>query len=289
LVQHLTEPENAGYDVEGQFPYRSTVFIAMPSRSSYPLSSSSRARRRLAAMHSHAPAAEKPDLTRSQDDEPAPSTETPETEVAPATENDGGIPLLRTFDPLKDEHRVPDTHSKIRRLASRSRPATWVFCGDGPADAVFPDHFAAELRDTLRRPLDVVVNAMVPGGRIESLVNNLDWQIVRFHPDVVHVLIGPINSADGPEGRGRFVEHLDTLIGRLESLGAMVILHTPPVPDREEFAASTENAHFVDLPAYIEQVRGLSAEREIPLVDHFATGPTDNHDMMQRLRETLGI
>lgn len=240
-------------------------------------------------MHSQSPATGKPDLTRPQDDELASSTRKPGTEVTPATESDDDSPLLRTFDPLKEEHQVPDTHSKIRQLALRSRPATWVFCGDGPADAVFPDHFAAELRDTLRRPLDVVVNAMVPGGRIESLVNNLDWQIARFHPDVVHVLVGPINSADGPEGRGRFVEHLDTLIRRLESLGALVILHTPPVPDRTGFAASTENAHFVDLPAYIKQVRGLSAEREIPLVDHFATGPTDNHDMMQRLRETLGI
>lgn len=264
----------------------------MPFRSLYPLADSSRVRRRLAAMHTRSSETDAPDPARSQDRESVPAVQEPEGDVAPPAAGNVEVeaaPLLRAFDPLEDDNRVPDGPSKIRRLTSRSRPATWVFCGDGPSDAVFPDHFAAQLRDALCRPLDVVVNAMVPDGRIESLVNNLDWQIARFHPDVVHVLVGPIDSADGPAGRARFAGNLDTLISRLESLGALVVLHTPPVPDRAGFAESTGNARFVDLPAYIEQVRGLSLERGVPLVDHFATGPSDNHDMMKRLREALGI
>ncbi|MFP6704166.1 MAG: SGNH/GDSL hydrolase family protein [Planctomycetaceae bacterium] len=167
-------------------------------------------------------------------------------------------------DPL-----TQDGLATIRQLVDGPRPATWVFCGDGPPETGFPDQFAAELRTTHRRPLDVVVNTLVPGSPIETVLENLEWQLARFHPDVVNLVVGP--SALSAESD--FAETLTKLVDQLQDLEAALVIHTPE-PDPS-----------ADNQARIDQIRSLARERNIPLVDQ--AGAKTDQDRVNRLCQAL--
>ena len=180
------------------------------------------------------------------------------------------------------EHKQPDGPdapdaltqdglATIRQLVDGPRPATWVFCGDGPPETAFPDQFAAELRTTHRRPLDVVINTLVPGSPIETVLEHLEWQLARFHPDVVNLVIGP--SALSAESD--FAETLTKLVDQLQDLEAAVVIHTPE-PDSS-----------ADSQARIEQIRCLARERNIPLVDQ--AGAETDQDRVNRLCQALKL
>lgn len=167
-------------------------------------------------------------------------------------------------DPL-----TQDGLATIRKLVDGPRPATWVFCGDGPPETAFPDQFAAELRTTHRRPLDVVVNTLVPGSPIETVLENLEWQLARFHPDVVNLVIGP--SALSAESD--FAETLTKLVDQLQDLEAAVVIHAPEPS--------------ADSQARIDQIHCLARERNIPLVDQ--AGAETDQDRVNRLCQALEL
>ena len=146
---------------------------------------------------------------------------TPAGELDPDPSHDTGV-VLETLLPLpaEDEPQGPLALQRIGELVAGPRPATGVFCGDGPAETAFPDQFAAELRTTYRRPLDGVVNTLVPGSPIETVLENLEWQLSRFHPDVVNLVIGPAAASDDSE----FAATLALVGGKL----AEKILVDPP-------------------------------------------------------------
>ena len=166
---------------------------------------------------------------------------------------------------------APDGLATIRQLVDGPRPATWVFCGDGPPETAFPDQFAAELRTTHRRPLDVVINTLVPGSPIETVLEHLEWQLARFHPDVVNLVIGP--SALSAESD--FAETLTKLVDQLQDLETAVVIHTPE-PDPS-----------ADSQARIDQIRCLARERNIPLVDQ--AGAETDQDRVNRLCQALEL
>jgi hypothetical protein len=174
-------------------------------------------------------------------------------------------------DPDEPDPLTQDGLATIRKLVNGPRPATWVFCGDGPPETAFPDQFAAELRTTHRRPLDVVVNTLVPGSPIETVLENLEWQLARFYPDVVNLVIGP--SALSAESD--FAETLTKLVDQLQDLKAAVVIHTPePNPS-------------ADSQTRIDQIRRLARERNIPLVDQ--AGAETDQDRVNRLCQALEL
>ena len=181
-------------------------------------------------------------------------------------------PRLRTFDPGEDEHpgrkNVLETSHE---LMAGPRPATWVFCGDGPVETAFPDQFAAELRTTFRRPLDVVVNTLVPDSPLEMLLEHLEWQLGRFHPDVVNLIIGSTTSSTGPG----FATTLVTLVDQLQALRTAVVLHALAPDDSERSQKQ------------VDQIRSLASKRNIPLVDH--SGVHDDRDRIDRFCRTLEL
>ena len=173
--------------------------------------------------------------------------------------------------PDDPDRLTQDGLATIRQLVDGPRPATWVFCGDGPPETAFPDQFAAELRTTHRRPLDVVVNTLVPGSPIETVLENLEWQLARFHPDVVNLVIGP--SALSAESD--FAETLTKLVDQLQDLEAAVVIHAPePNPS-------------ADSQARIDQIHCLARERNIPLVDQ--AGAETDQDRVNRLCQALEL
>ncbi len=197
---------------------------------------------------------------------------TPAGELDPDPSHDTGV-VLETLLPLpaEDEPQGPLALQRIGELVAGPRPATWVFCGDGPAETAFPDQFAAELRTTYRRPLDVVVNTLVPGSPIETVLENLEWQLSRFHPDVVNLVIGPAAASDDSE----FAATLAELVDQLQELGAAIVIHAPDPHGSDE------------LQVQVDEIRELAGLRAIPLVDH--TGAESDQERVDRLCQALGL
>ena len=181
-------------------------------------------------------------------------------------------PRVRAFDPGENEHPArKNVLETIHELMAGPRPATWVFCGDGPVETAFPDQFAAELRTTFRRPLDVVVNTLVPDSPLEMVLEHLEWQLARFHPDVVNLVIGSTTSSTGPG----FATTLVTLVDQLQALRTAVVLHALAPDDSERSQKQ------------VDQIRSLASERNIPLGDH--SGVHDDRDRVDRLCQTLEL
>ena len=270
----------------------------MTSHSSFPLGDSGRSRRRLLLIQAAAEeekrarklaraaqrAADNEQKEQTNDDLAGVQTEEAVGRAVPELIDDGTLveanrdgleddtPQLRAFDPGENEHLAgKNVLETIHELMAGPRPATWVFCGDGPVETAFPDQFAAELRTTFRRPLDVVVNTLVPDSPLEMVLEHLEWQLARFHPDVVNLVIGSTTSSTGPG----FATTLVTLVNQLQMLRTAVVLHALAPDDSEQFQGQ------------VAQIRSLASERNIPLVDH--SGVHDDRDRVNRLCQTLEL
>ena len=273
----------------------------MPSGSSYRLSGNSRSRRRLLVLRAAAELEEKQArrLARAAEaasgDQNKPAVEeqvavqatesvgaaVPELagqlagqladdgiESDPANDDSTGSDTLLPQHPTADE---PDELATIRELVAGPRPATWVFCGDGPGETAFPDLFAAELRTTYRRPLDAVVNTLVPGSPIETVLENLEWQLARFQPDVIQLVIGPAAASAG----SGFATTLTQLVDQLRELNAAIVIHAPDSGGSDELAKP------------VEQIRELARSRAIPVIAHADTD--SDHDRVNRLCQALNL
>jgi hypothetical protein len=195
---------------------------------------------------------------------------TPAVQLEPDPSPDIGVVLEK---PRPGEHEPQGSLplERIGELVAGPRPATWVFCGDGPAETAFPDQFATELRTTYRRPLDVVVNTLVPGSPIETVLENLEWQLARFHPDVVNLVIGPAAASDDSD----FAATLAQLVDQLQELGAALVIHAPD-PDGSD-----------ELQAQVDEIRNLALRRAIPLVEH--AGVDGDQERVDRLCQALRL
>jgi len=178
---------------------------------------------------------------------------------------------LDTLLPPQPTTNGSDELATIRELVAGPRPATWVFCGDGPDETAFPDLFAAELRTTYRRPLDAVVNTLVPGSPIKTVLENLEWQLARFQPDVIQLVIGPAAASAGSE----FAATLTQLVDQLRDLNAAIVIHAPNPGGSDELAKP------------VEQIHELANSRNIPVIDHVETD--SDHDRVNRLCQTLNL
>ena len=156
-------------------------------------------------------------------------------------------------------------------LMAGRRPSSWVFCGDEPVETAFRGQFAVELRTTFRRPLGVVVNTLVPDSPLEMVREHLEWQLARFHPDVVNLVIGSTTSSTGPG----FATTLVTLVNQLQALRTAVVLHALALDDSERSQKQ------------VEQIRGRASKRNIPLVDN--SGVHDDRDRIDRFCRTLEL
>jgi hypothetical protein len=193
-----------------------------------------------------------------------------EPDPSPNTDTDTDT-VLEKPHPGEHEPQGSLPLERIGELVAGPRPATWVFCGDGPAETAFPDQFATELRTTYRRPLDVVVNTLVPGSPIETVLENLEWQLARFHPDVVNLVIGPAAASDDSD----FAATLAQLVDQLQDLGAALVIHAPD-PDGSD-----------ELQAQVDEIRNLALRRAILLVEH--AGVDGDQERVDRLCQTLRL
>lgn len=167
----------------------------------------------------------------------------------------------------------------VKELLKSDASLKWVFAGDSITHGAYHtlgcrDYvqiFEERVRYEKWRIKDAVIKTAVSGWITGILLENIDWNILQYDPDVVSIMIGMNDAAGVDEADmknrvasfyGNYNKILDTISARTH---AKVILHTPnPVipgldPMREP-----------NLPSLVEQIKTIGKERDILVVDHFA-------------------
>ena len=162
-------------------------------------------------------------------------------------------------------------------------PWTWVFYGDSITHGAahthgwrsFPEIFQERVRYEYGRPMDAIVNSGNSGQTSMNLVSEqqYDWQVRRFRPQVVFVLIGcnDIVRANngGPEG---FRQRLSTLVERIRQDGAIPVLQTYNTIKLETNPTTEYLKGYVkrynEFPEYNQVIRDVAAACDTILVDH---------------------
>ncbi|MCA9070757.1 MAG: hypothetical protein KDA84_17625, partial [Planctomycetaceae bacterium] len=159
----------------------------------------------------------------------------------------------------------------VKRLIDGDKPVTWMFAGESAASAAdlaqgrrnFTDHFGERIRTELGRMLDVVINSGNTNETAANLVKNLEWRVLRFHPEVVSLLIGRNDAERGVVGCEEFQNSLEQIVQMVRESGAILVLHTPNLVD------TTRADHLSNLPRYVEIIRDVAKTYNLPLIDHW--------------------
>jgi len=222
--------------------------MARSNRSLHPVGRRANARRRLLLSRNAATAVESAGLPR------------------PGRPSSATAPRLAGAVPGASAGLAAVTH-----LLRGAQPATWVFTGDSITHGAlftegwrsFPELFSERVRWELRRFHDVVINTGVCGEKSAGLLESLESRVLRFRPDVVMILIGMNDALAGPAGRDAFRENLEELVGQLRESDTIPVLQTP------NQVYSPNALTRSDLPAYVDIIRQVADDCEVPLIDHW--------------------
>lgn len=206
-------------------PPDSHVF-AEPDFSSLPIGASRRGRRRrmhtiIAASDVSTPSGQASDETHAVS--------------APSSVEAGDRPSGQTgHSGMAADARVTDTE-RIQELLDDVQPRIWVFTGDNLGFEVqqarrgWIEHFSDFIHERIGRHHDIILNSSAAESTIARLLQDIDWKILRFQPDVV--LIMPSIRECGENGdRDEFCDTLLQVVERLHGEGCTVVLSTPPGP-----------------------------------------------------------
>ena len=160
----------------------------------------------------------------------------------------------------------------MKKMLAGKEPVTWLITGDSITHGAlhtlgwrsYPEHFAERVRWELRRVRDVVINTGISGDRTGGLLNDWNWRVARFQPDVVSVMLGMNDCTAGEAGRETFRTNLKAIVARTLEIGAVPLLHTPNTTYVKNSGGRG------DLPAYAAIVREVAQAEQVALVDHWA-------------------
>lgn len=162
---------------------------------------------------------------------------------------------------------------RIKEILGGKKPAIWVFTGDSITAGVkhtqgyrsYPEVFGERIRYELGRSRDAIINSAISGNSSQNIIDDIDWRIRQFKPNVVSLMIGTNDcEASRKVSLVKFEENLMFLIQEIRKLGAAPILHTPNViiakraPERES------------LPKYVDVIRKVAHNQQTVLADQWA-------------------
>lgn len=182
----------------------------------------------------------------------------------------GGERITKTHVVLPEQ----ELQDKARILAALKEkdPLIWLFTGDSITHGAkhthgyrsYPEIFAERIRWELARVRDVIVNTGISGNTTKTIVDDFDWRVKQFKPNVISLMIG---TNDCATGRGitlkAFEKNLYTLIENFRALDAIPILHTPNMIITEKDPSRS------DLATYVATSRRVAAKEKVILVDNY--------------------
>ena len=164
----------------------------------------------------------------------------------------------------------PDLSKLQAMLKDAKTPRTWLFTGDSITHGArwtagrrsFPEIFAERVRWELRRMDDIVINTGISGNKAKDILDNYDWRVRRFKPDVVILLVGMNDCAAKDLTPELFGERLTALVKNIRADGGIPVLETPNTVK----PGSRDHA----LPPFVAQIRKVAEAENAILVDHAA-------------------
>lgn len=160
---------------------------------------------------------------------------------------------------------------RIQTLLSRKEPNIWLFTGDSITHGAkhthgyrsYPEVFQERIRWEMGRMRDIVINTGISGNATKNILDDFDWRIAQFSPNMVSVMIGTNDCARNNMNTGLFRKNVRELVTRIRSIEAIPVLHTPNIiildksPERKTF------------PDYVPVLRELVTEENVVLVDNY--------------------
>lgn len=169
-----------------------------------------------------------------------------------------------------NNNNVPDLE-RITKLIAQKNPIKWIFTGDSITAGVkhtqgyrsYPEIFGERIRWEMGRPRDMVVNTAISGNITQNILDDFNWRIGQFKPEVVSLMIGTNDCARKEMTAEIFGVILNVLLDKIRETGAIPILHTPNVIIMEY---APERA---DLPGYVGVIQKTAEKKNIILVDNY--------------------
>jgi len=160
---------------------------------------------------------------------------------------------------------------RISTLLKGKDPLIWSFAGDSITHGAkhthgyrsYPEIFAERIRWELGRVRDLIINSGISGNTTETVLEDFDWRIKQFKPNVVSLMIGTNDCANEKVSIKAFEENLNLLVNNIRDLGAIPILHTPNliIKELDHTRAS--------LDKYVAVIKKVALEEKIILVDNY--------------------
>jgi len=160
----------------------------------------------------------------------------------------------------------------IKNLLKSKKPSIWVFAGDSITQGAkhtkgirsYSEVFTERVRWEMGRPRDFIINTAVSGNTSTDVINDFDWRVAYFKPNVVSLMIGTNDAAINKNiSVETFEKNIEKLIEKIREAGAVPLLQTPnPIVS----ALAKERAQ---LPAYVKVLRKVAEQHKVVLIDHY--------------------
>jgi len=166
------------------------------------------------------------------------------------------------------------TFEAIRALFQSEKPVRWVFAGDSITHGAahtwgrrdYTELFSERVRFEMGRYRDHVIKVAVAGYSAQSVWDDIEWNILQFHPEVLFVMLGMNDCGAREEKVSWFTDNYQYIVDRVRGAGTEHIVVCTSTPIRPEAGSEDRPA----LPAYVEATRAFAERNHLPLVDHYA-------------------
>ena len=176
----------------------------------------------------------------------------------------------------------------IQQKLKADKPLTWVFTGDSITQGAlhtygwrsYPEHFSERIRFEMRRGLDYVINTGISGDTSAKLLSQFERRIGFFKPDVVFIMIGTNDAAQGISGLESYKVNLIKLVKQVRQAGGIPILNTPN-PILQESGSGKMRTSLLE---YVQGIRDIARQEKVLLIDHWRHWETEKPDSDAMIR-----
>lgn len=162
----------------------------------------------------------------------------------------------------------------ITNLLKSEESVKWLFTGDSITHGALHTYgmrdyvqiFEERIRYEYARGRDVVIKTGVSGWQSQTILDDIECNILQFKPQVVSIMVGMNDATQGCDYLDKFTANCNSIIDQIQSeTGAVVILHTTnPIP------AGGDPCREPALPFINERIRSIARQRNLILIDHYA-------------------
>jgi acyl-CoA thioesterase I len=168
-----------------------------------------------------------------------------------------------------------DLQNLQKAIADKQKPLKWIFTGDSITQGAshtlgyrsYPEIFSERIRFEMGRGRDIIINTAISGHTTKEIINDFDWRVAQFAPNVVLLMIGTNDVALSRHiSAEEFADNLKTLVQKFRNLSAIPVLQTPNIINTGNNHDNNERSR---LPFYVDKIRNVAAQYNTILVDHW--------------------